>query len=203
MTKKIGGKEVKREITKKGGVMKTVDLHDLIMEIADAQRELDILVSDEELPIELGKPCTAKQIASLEGVLGKPLPPSYRAFLELHNGWKNFDGDASLLAVEDVQSKWVKERIKNLGFLFEETEDEDPFKHGAIPVMLGKDAQNFLVLDPRKIRPNGEMDFVSYDLTEEEDRYKDFTSFLMDFLQVTKSAIKSEKEGMSEEDDEE
>ena len=31
----------------------------------------------------------------LERKVGTPLPPSYRAFLERHNGWGNFRGTAS------------------------------------------------------------------------------------------------------------
>ncbi len=175
-------------------------LNKLIAELAEAKRELDRLTLDEENVPELGKPCSARQIATLEGILGKPLPPSYRSFLELHNGWKSFDGDAKLLAVEDHGSGWVKERVKGLGFLFQEFESEDPFKEGAIPVLLGKKERNFLVLDPRTVRPNGEMDFVSYDLTEEEDRYKSFTSFLQDALKLTRELVKDEKEGTAEDE---
>jgi hypothetical protein len=182
---------------------KKSDLKELIIELVAAQRELDRLMFDEDEPPSLGKPATSQQIATLEGVLGKPLPPSYRAFLELHNGWEDFDGEAKLLAVEDHGSKWVKKRVRELGDLFAETEDDNPFELGAIPLMLGKDTQNYLVLDPRKVRGNGEMDFVTYDLTVQEDRFKDFTAFLADALKVLKGAIKSEKEGDSDDEDEE
>jgi len=136
----------------------------------------------------------------LEGFLGKSLPPSYRAFLELHNGWSHFDGGAKLLAVEDQESKWVKERLQALARGFEGVAP-NPFDNGAIPVLLGRDEHNFLVLDPRKVRKNGEMDFVMYDYTEVEDRFKDFTSYLCDDLEVIRRLIAEEKHGTPDEEE--
>jgi hypothetical protein len=115
-----------------------------------------------------------------------------------------FDGGAKLHAVEDHGSKWVKERLQEFACGFEEVE-ENPFKIGAVPVLLGTDEHNFLVLDPSKVRKNGEMDFVTYDYSEEEDRFKDFTSYLRHKLEVTRRLIEQEKRGTpdDEEDEEE
>ena len=184
-------------------------LETLIRELMEAKLEYDRLAFDEEQPHELGPPASPKQIAKLESLLGKSLPPSYRAFLELHNGWSGLDGGAKLLAVEDHGSKWVKERLGTFESGFEDAEDfedvevkENPFKIGAIPVLLGTDEYNFLVLDPRKVRKNGEMDFVMYYYLEEEDRFKDFTSYLRDHLDVMRRLIKEEKHGTPDEEEE-
>lgn len=179
-------------------------LETLIREIMEAMLEYDRLAFDEEQPHELGPPASPKQIAKLEGILGKSLPPSYRAFLELHNGWSDFDGSAKLLAVEDHGSKWVKERLQAFALGFKGIA-ENPFEIGAIPVLLGMHEFNFLVLDPGKVRKNGEMDFVMYDATEVEERFKDFTSYLRDKLEVLRQLIEEEKHGTpdEEEDDEE
>ena len=182
---------------------KQLQLQSLISELLEALRRRDQLLFDEKYPHELGEPCSPRQIAGLERILGKPLPPSYRAFLELHNGWKKFVGGARLLAVEDQESAWVKKRLEDLDTLFfEDEEAENPFKHGAIPVLLGEDESSFLVLDPRVVRQNGEMDFVQFDLTEEERRFEDFSSFLQHKLNLTREIIDDQTKGSSDEKEE-
>jgi hypothetical protein len=177
------------------------ELKNLLDELIAARREYDRLVYDEEDPQELGRPCSINQLSMLERKLGKPLPPSYRAFLELHNGWGSFDGDGKLLAVEDHESDWVKTRVGELSELFLEFGGQDPFKAGALPVMLGETIQNYLVLDPRTSGADGEMTFVSYDLTDEEDRFQDFTSYLRYQLSLSKKLIAREKEGIEDKDE--
>jgi SMI1/KNR4 family protein SUKH-1 len=178
-------------------------LQKLIHQLLEAKQELHRLLFDEAYPGELGEPSDPKQIGVVEAILGKPLSPSYRAFLELYNGWSSFAGDAKLLAIEDQRSKWVKERLKSLGFLFQEFEREDPFKEGAIPILLGERERDFLIMDPRTRRPDGEMDFISIDLTKERKRFTDFTSFLLHDLKLTQRLIVSERKGTKDDEEEE
>jgi hypothetical protein len=179
------------------------DLRKLIDELFEAKREYDRLVSDEEGTQQLGPPASSKQIAKLVDILGAPLPPSYRAFLELHNGWRDFDGGAKLLSVEDQSSAWVKARLEQLGDRLFEDDRKNPFLNGAMPVLLGEDEHNYLVLSPRKIHENGEMDFVMYDYSEEEQRFSDFTSFLQHDLDLMRELIDEEKHGVPDEEESE
>jgi hypothetical protein len=87
--------------------------------------------------------------------------------------------------------------------LAKEFGDKDPFGKGAIPVMFSDKIKNYLVLDPQKVRPDGEMDFVAFELTTEERRFKDFASFLKNELATTKSLIKDKKEGTADDEDDE
>jgi len=176
------------------------EIEKLVDKLADARREYDRLAFDEEEPQELGAPAPPARIAAFEKKLGITLPPSYRAFLELHDGWAEFDGEAKLLAIEDQDSAWVKKRTKALGEHFAEEDEENPFEAGCVPIMVGPTERNFAVLDPRKPRKDGEMDIVTYDLAEEEDRFKDFAAYLKDQLKVTKELIDEERSGESEED---
>src|SRR5215471_9559179 len=107
----------------------------LLNDLEMAKREYHRLKFDEEYPHVLGPPASQRQIAGLEYVLGRTLPLSYRNFLELHNGWSNFDGDGKLLAIEDHESKWVKEQLEYCANLWDE-DIENPFEHGAIPILL-------------------------------------------------------------------
>ncbi len=173
----------------------------LIFQIAEALRDYDRLAFDEEYEHNLGKPCRKKQIDILEGKLGSPLSPSYRLFLELHNGWENFAGDAKLLSVEDQDSDLVAERLADMEELFPEFDQENPFQNGAVPIMLGEDSDQVLYVDPTSVRPDGEMDFVLLDITTEEHRFPDFTSFLAYKLNLLNKMIQNENNGVEEDDE--
>lgn len=54
---------------------------------------------------------TAEQIDILESKWGRPIPPSYRSFLEVSNGIKNFQGTFLLLGTEDHLEPWADEQV--------------------------------------------------------------------------------------------
>jgi len=173
------------------------ELPAVIQDLSAAKREYDLLVYDEEDPRELGRPSSDQQISALESALGKPLPPSYRVFLAMHNGWSDFDGAAKLLAVEDHTEQWVLDRIGEIEDLFFD-DSESPFARGCLPVLLGEYEDNYVVLDPNSVRPDGEMDFVAFYYGEEEERFEDLTSFLREDLRLTLEMIRDEKEGVDD-----
>jgi hypothetical protein len=177
-----------------------VRLTALISDLDEALRTYDRLAFDEVIDHPRGKPCTDRQLAKLEKMLGRPLPPSYRAFLEMHNGWGEFSGESRLLSVEDQRSDWVRERLDDIDELCDEEEVENPFANGALPVLLGEDTRSVLYVDPRTARPDGEMDFVALDIIEEERRFPDFTSFLEHKLGVLRRLIDKETHGTSSPD---
>ena len=176
-------------------------LQKLIQELVETKCEYFKLAFDEEQPDELGSPASPKQIAKLEGILGKTLPSGYRIFLELHNGWGDFNGDGKLLSVEDHKSEWVKEKLQYWNDIWDE-DRENPFEHGAIPILLGENKNNFLVLDPRRERENGNIDFVMFDYMYEEESYEDFTLFLQHELEVIRKLIDREMKGITDDYDE-
>src|SRR5690349_4780553 len=53
-------------------------------------------------PLRPGPPAAPGQLATLERALGRELPPSYRAFLELHDGHRGLAGPGDLLATSEV-----------------------------------------------------------------------------------------------------
>ncbi|HEV2947407.1 MAG TPA: SMI1/KNR4 family protein, partial [Gemmataceae bacterium] len=176
------------------------EIKKLVDEYVEAKREYFRLRFDKEYTVRLGKPCSPEQIAALEEILGKALPPSYRTFLELHNGFERFIGNQKLLGVEDQEADWVQVEVERIADLFEENGGDNPFERGAIPVEIGQDAPIYMILDPRKVRKDGEMDFVEYDLTEEQNRFKDFVSFLRSKLESTRRLIEKEKKGATEDE---
>ncbi|MER8433107.1 SMI1/KNR4 family protein [Mesorhizobium caraganae] len=175
-------------------------LPQLVEQLAQALRTYDQLAFDEEYEHRLGKPCSERQIAALEKKLGKPLPPSYRAFLELHNGWADLSGDAKLLAVEDHRAEWVEEHLEDLAEIFADLDQENPFENGGLVVLLGEDSNQLLYIDPHAARSDGEMDFVALDITTEERRFPDFTSFLTHKLDLLRVMIDGAKKGIPKSD---
>jgi hypothetical protein len=175
-------------------------LESLIRELHDAKREYDRLAFDEERPRTLGPPVGAIQIATLELRLGCAIPPSYLAFLELHDGWDEFSGGSKLLAVADHGCDWVKQRIAYWDALFED-DSVNPFKRGCLPVLFGEDENHFVVIDPRTVRSDGEMDFIDYDYTVEFARYPTFTHFLAHDLDVTRTLIARQVDGVPSDDE--
>ena len=131
---------------------------------------------DETFEEALGKPSKPAEIAALEKELGITLPPSYRAFLELHGGWRGFAGDCDLLGPATHQSAARKRRWNEWLGLFAEFEDRDLKKEGVVPIGIG-DGRNTVLLEPSKKR-KGNWDFVEYYLTEEEGRYPSFDALL-------------------------
>jgi hypothetical protein len=149
---------------------------------------------------ELGPPCSQSELARLQRSLGKPLPPSYRTFMELHNGWSGFYDDAKILAVLDREEAWFKTTMRNLSDLFDEFEKNNPIKNGAFAIMLGKTSSMSLLLDTSKVRPNGEMDLLLFEWTQKEKRFADFGAFLSYEIKRTKVAVERKKEGENEEE---
>ncbi len=175
------------------------ELAELVAALQDAFREQDQLLFDEEYEHRLGAACTAARVDELEQRLRIRLPPSYRAFLMLHDGWTRFTGDGVVLSCADFFADWVRRRIAALSVLFYER-GPDPFERGAFPLVLGEDARTFLVADPTTARENGEMDLILYDLTRESRRFPDFVAFLRYKLEVVHAIIESERNGNDDDD---
>jgi hypothetical protein len=173
----------------------TADLSVLIHELDAALCEYDDLVFDEVIPHRRGKPATPAQLAKLGHRLGAPLPPSYRAFLELHNGWIDFSGESKILSVQDHGSEWVQDRLDDIGELCDEEGVDNWFEHGALPVLLGEDTEDVLLVDPRTARNDGEMDFIALDIIEEERRFATFTDFLRHKLDLLRRLIDKHRRG--------
>jgi SMI1 / KNR4 family (SUKH-1) len=146
--------------------------------IRKANEEYFSLEFDEDCPQVLNPGASAAQIANVERRLGAPLPPSYRAFLELHNGWTEFTGGAMILPTDEHDKPWVAKRIKRFHDHIREFEKTNVLQH-AFFVMLGEDEPNFVFLDKSKRSADGEMEVVHWDLIYgDRGRFPDFAAYL-------------------------
>ena len=127
----------------------------------------------------LRPPASAEQIAGLEAHLGFSLPPSYRAFLELHNGMTNYQNTHLLLGTEDHHGEWVQTQMD----FYREVDQVEPFEAGAVPLIVGEaddGINNFWAFDPNDQNEHGELAVVDWDYGCEEDRHPSFLELLRD-----------------------
>lgn len=174
-----------------------MDLGELVDTLFKAHQNYDKLIFDEKYEGQLGKPAQNHDIQTLEKTIGFTLPRDYREFLLRHDGWTAFDGEGKLLSVKDHSSDWVADIIAEWSDIWE-SEDPNPFAQGAVPVMLGEDIENFLVLNPTKKNENGEPVFELYDAMELDDSFQTFTGYLSEELKTLQEMIHEERDGVDE-----
>lgn len=124
---------------------------------------------------ELGAAATPEQLSAAERTLGTALPPSYKAFLMLHNGWKMVTASMDLFSIEDVlrvakdpkTEKWRKIAL----------DAGEGFAAKAIVIGASRFAAAKLLLDPEQTGADGEMAVVRHDKVEEE-TYPNFLAYI-------------------------
>ena len=171
---------------------------DLIQELVRAQRELDLLMFDDVISGLRNPPATEKQVSAYERDCGFSLPPGFREFLLMHNGWPDFLGDAAILGTEWRTEEWVDEALDGLEAPFDEFGQEDPIAGGAVPVLLGQDAFVSVFLWPPKANTGR---FHEYQYSEKIMEHPDFDDFLTSSLESLLNQIREEREGSSKADE--
>ncbi|MFF2010225.1 SMI1/KNR4 family protein [Streptomyces sp. NPDC058195] len=107
-------------------------------------------------------PASAERIVAMEKRLGLRMPPSYREFLEVSDGWRHAGGFVSLLA-GSAEARW-HDNASGLADMFEEYLDEDAgpeewreadlWRRG-LQLDVESDAL-YVVLDPGDVAEDGE-----------------------------------------------
>ena len=173
--------------------MMNSDMQNLVSELHGAFCRLEILRFDEDYTGVLGKPCSAAQLGAAAQDLGRDLPPSYRAFLEFHNGWTDFIGEAALLAVEDRHTEWFQRRLVGIRDHLKSFGDPDFVPH-AFFLLVHPDVSTVLFLDKNSPKPGGELEVVEFCLRDGElGRYPSFEEYLRRRLQETEQFIVDEE----------
>lgn len=172
------------------------EITDIVDRLLAAEQELERLQRDEDLDDKRGAPSTVASLAWLQKRFGHPLPPSYRAFLEQHDGWADLSGEAKLLSVADQDASWVRDRVEEFEEMFAEfNPGTSPFAAGCLPIFLGPYESNYAVIDPKSPTRDGEYAVVTYDTTEEEELFESFGDFLRDMAALSEAAVAAEKSG--------
>ncbi len=134
------------------------------------------------------------EIDIAEAKLTAPLPPSYRAFLELHNGWPRFFEGADLLGTADLTKSAHRELIRAA---VEATEGPSSFRDSAEhsraqAIVFGADPQGttLFAFDPDDVDADGEYAVIAW-VNEIGVRQPNFAAFLAFIEDVCKSELAS------------
>ncbi|MDG4888088.1 hypothetical protein CK222_16095 [Mesorhizobium sp. WSM3866] len=171
---------------------------ELVAALLEAKRELDRLTLDEDMTDPPAEPATENDIARFEKKCGFPIEPSYRAFLLMHDGWTDFDGDAAILGTRGSREDWFEETLEMVWEVFEDFGDENPAED-AVAVVLGEDTNNYLFMWPPA--SGGQATFKEYEDGKLTREYRDFDEYLTEFLKSLRHSIDVEREGADTDDE--
>ncbi|MFJ4848013.1 MULTISPECIES: SMI1/KNR4 family protein [unclassified Streptomyces] len=177
-------------------------------EWADAQ-DPDSLTEDDARALRdrwLGfAPADAERLAEAERRLGRRLPPSYRAFLEVSDGWRHAGGFVSLLAGTRT-ARWHQDS-DGLAKVWREAIGRDPSPKAVMEIGLWTDGLQldevsdlaYVLLHPLDVGTDGEWALYHYRswAAAPPRRYASFQEFMADmyreFHQL--SAVRSVRDG--------
>ncbi|MFE1029694.1 SMI1/KNR4 family protein [Streptomyces sp. NPDC058818] len=133
-------------------------------------------------------PASEEQIAALEQRLGRQLPPSYREFLQVSDGWRHAGGFVSLLA-GTAEARW-HDNESGLAVMFEEYLDEDAgpeerreadiWRRG-LQLDVESDA-TYVLMDPEDVDEDGEWAVYTWAgwRAAPPERHANFLAFMRD-----------------------
>jgi hypothetical protein len=159
------------------------DLIDLVSALRGVQTEILRLAPFRDLGLVPNPGASLGAIDTAEERLGVPLPPSYRAFLSLYDGWPRcFDG-ASLLGTACLGNRMYDE-FARAAFAAAETPEPTlgpPSRRRLFPSIIpfGVDQQSttLFAFNPEVKTEDGEYEVIAW-INELGVRRESFTSFL-------------------------
>ncbi len=159
------------------------DFEPLLTEIQRIQTEITWLMPARDFGLKPGGPAHPAAVRRAELRLRRPLPPSYRAFLQLHDGWPRFFEGASLLGAAHLGRRLYTDAARAI-FTAAETPvplvgPPIPEPKGPQPFPFGADAAGttFFAFNPAVCDAQGEYEVICW-VNEIGLRCKNFADFL-------------------------
>jgi hypothetical protein len=141
---------------------------------------------------ELGPPALESEIADFETWLSYTLPPSYRTFISLHNGWQYWEGDTHLLSLEEMKQGPYADLINT--WKSEAWEQGQSVLLEGLVIAASLTTPGGLLLDTSTVDQRGEMEIVNWEYSEIS-RYSDFVDMLQKTAQDLENLIAEEEAG--------
>lgn len=141
-------------------------------------------------------PAHKKDIMDLEEVLQQQLPPSYRMFLLLQNGFPEFDGETNILSIEEmtILAKGTTP-VKLLDQIAKKVNEN--YIRQCIIFGKSKQSTSLFLFNPKQQNDNGEWAVIEYDDEEGiESTYENFLFFLKASALEAEEAAQEASEGL-------
>lgn len=159
-----------------------MEQHDLLIKIREAHTEISWLQPFRDLGLIPNPAASDIALSRAEERLGRPLPPSYRAFLRLHDGWPRFFDGASLLGTANIGHRQYED-LARAAFEAAETPIPDlgpptrPRARTLIPFGADLEGTTLFAFNPSVTGPDGEYEVIAW-VNEIGVRQPSFTAFL-------------------------
>jgi hypothetical protein len=130
-------------------------------------------------PLPLVGPARKDDVDLLEASLAKPLPPSFRAFLALHDGVRELDLGTDILGARKMAELHEGGGPKRLKKILDEIERDTV--DGLVIFGTTKGDASMFIFDSNKVDARGEWPVLEYDADDGLlDEYPNFVAFLED-----------------------
>jgi predicted DNA-binding WGR domain protein len=159
--------------TMKAMLAKYATIRDILDRAEEIENEEPVGANYRSKPLP---PASPTEIAAYERKLGCTLPPSYREFLLLHNGWQAFWGGTWIAGVSGMALAFVKKQLKDADDWVSEGSGWDPKRD----LVIGADDNgDFLVLAP-KANAKGERAVLDCEsgVVQDENTFKSFADLV-------------------------
>lgn len=167
-----------------------MDQHDLLIRIREMHTEISWLQPYRDLGLIPNPAASAVALAKVEQRLGRPLPPSYRAFLELHDGWPRFFDGASLLGTANLGLRQYEDLARAV---FEAAETpvpelgppSRPRARTLIPFGADLEGTTLFAFNPAVTQPDGEYEVIAWinEIGVRQPTFRAFLEFILDLGQ--------------------
>jgi len=165
-----------------------MDQHDLLIKIRETHTELSWLQPFRDLGLIPNPAASEVALKRAEKRLKHKLPPSYRAFLLLHDGWPRFFDGASLLGTAHLGHRKYED-LARAAFEAAETPLPElgpprrPRARTLIPFAADLEGTTLFAFNPGVVQPDGEYEVIAW-VNELGVRHPSFSAFLEWILEL-------------------
>lgn len=159
-----------------------MDQHDLLIKIRETHTEISWLQPFRDLGLIPNPAASEVALKRAEKRLKHKLPPSYRAFLALHDGWPRFFDGASLLGTANLGHRKYED-LARAAFEAAETPLPElgpprrPRARNLIPFGADLDGTTLFAFNPAVTQADGEYEVIAW-VNELGVRHPSFSAFL-------------------------
>jgi len=181
-----------------------MDQHDLQVRIRETHTQIVWLQPFRDLGLIPNPAASQVAIERAEQRLARRLPPSYRAFLERHDGWPRFFDGASLLGTANLGLRQYEDLARAV---FEAAETPVPDvgppsrarSSGLIPFGADLEGTTLFAFNPAVARPDGEYEVIAWvnEIGVRRDTFTSFLEFILDLAEADIADLTAQNEGLS------